>query len=81
MANSLILRERRGYPWGKVTATIFWVGGGQSSVWVDESGVGEFNLSSGVIDYIKVAGETLYNAKPAKVNGDTQVMAKSDNSH
>jgi len=80
MANRLILRERRGYPWGKLTATIFWVGGGQSSVWVDDSGVGEFHLSSGVIDYIKVAGETLYPS-PAKVNGDTQVMAKSSNNH
>ena len=80
MANSLILRERRGYPWGKVSATILWVGGGQSSVWVDESGVGEFNLNSGVIDKIKAAGETLYPT-PAKVSGDTQVMAKSSNNH
>jgi hypothetical protein len=80
MANSLILRDRRGYPWGKVTATILWAGGGQSKVWVDESGIGEFNLSSGVIEKIIVAGETL-PPSPAKVNGNTQVMAKSGNSH
>ena len=80
MANNLVLRERRGYPWGKVTATIFWVGGGQSKVWVDESGVGEFNLSSGVIEKIAVAGEILY-PKPAIVNGNTQVLAKSDSNH
>lgn len=80
MANSLVLRERRGYPWGKVTATIFWVSGGQSKVWIDESGLGEFNLSSGVIEKIVVAGETLFPS-PAKVNGSTQVMAKSSNNH
>ncbi len=78
MANSLILRERRGYPWGKVTATILWVGGGQSSVWVDESGVGEFNLNSGVIDKIKAAGGTLYPT-PGKESGDTQTIAKLRN--
>jgi hypothetical protein len=81
MANNLILRDRRGYPWGKVTATIIWVSGGQSKVWVNESGIGEFNLSSGVIDKIIVAGETLYPLSSPKVNGSTQVMAKSDNNH
>lgn len=80
MANRLFLRERRGNSWGKLTATIFWVGGGQSSVRVDESGVGEFQRSSGVIEKVIVAGETLYPS-PAKVTGDTQVMAKSSNSH
>jgi len=52
MANSLILRDRRKDSWGKVNARVFWEGGGQDSVWVNESGSGEFN-STGVISVVK----------------------------
>ena len=52
MANRLILRDRRKDSWGKVNARVFWEGGGQDSVWVNESGSGEFN-STGVISVVK----------------------------
>ncbi len=36
MANRLILRDRRKDPWVKVSARIFWEGGGQDSVWMNQ---------------------------------------------
>jgi len=79
MANRLVLRDTKDYSWGKVNARIFWVGGGQDGVWVNEDGIGEFK-GEGNISYIAVAGETLY-AIPSKVNGSTTTVAKSDKSH
>lgn len=79
MANRLILRDNRDYPWGKVTAHIFWVGGGQDSVWVNESGIGEFS-GTGNIKHVDVAGEILYS-DPSRVDGRTTVMARSNRSH
>ena len=80
MANRLVLRERRGYPWGNVEARVMWSGGGQDKVWVDSSGIGEF-YGSGDIRVIKVAGESIYNFHPPTVNGNTTVTATSDNAH
>lgn len=79
MSNRLILQDRRGYPWGKVTARIMWAGGGQDKVWVNESGIGEFN-GSGVISEIIVAGESL-PPEPARVSGNTTVRARSERAH
>lgn len=76
MANRLILRDRRGYPWGKVEATIRWRGGGFSKAWVSESGRGEFG-GSGYIDEIIVAGEKV-DFDPPKVDGRTTVFAQSN---
>lgn len=78
MANRLILRDRRKDPWGKVTARVFWEGGGQDSVWVNESGNGEFN-GTGVVSYIDVAGEKISIVQ--KVDGGTSIVAISQNTH
>lgn len=80
MANKLILLDRRDDPWKKVDARIFWEGGGQSGVWIGDSGTGEFS-GSGVITHIVVAGETIQSHVPRKVNGETDVVAKSRNAH
>lgn len=78
MANRLILRDRRKDPWGKVNARVFWEGGGQDSVWVNESGSGEFN-GTGVVSYIEVAGEKISIVQ--KVDGGTSIVAISKNTH
>ena len=78
MANRLILRDRRKDPWVKVSARIFWEGGGQDSVWVDESGNGEFG-GSGVVSHVIVAGEKMTILQ--RVNGSTSIVAISQNSH
>lgn len=79
MANVLILEDRRNDPWRKVSARIFWDGGGQDGVWVGESGRGEFG-GSGVIKYIAVAGEEIVPT-PRKVDGRTTILAVSRNTH
>lgn len=79
MANKLIVREARGYAWGKITVRISWAGGGFSEVWINESGIGEFT-GTGTIDTITAYGETL-PPDPSKVYGDTTVMAKSSRNH
>ena len=80
MANRLILRDRRGYPWGNVTATIRWIGGGFSKAWVNSSGRGEFG-GSGIIDYVEVAGEKIKDIDPSKVDGNTSVVVRSNKNH
>lgn len=79
MANVLVLEDRRNDPWGKVDVRIFWEGGGQDGVWVNESGRGEFN-GSGTIDHIVVAGESI-RTTPRKVDGRTTIMAISRDAH
>jgi hypothetical protein len=79
MANRLVLRDRRGDPWGNVEARIIWSDGGQDRIWINSNGYGEFG-SSGNIREVQVAGETLF-AFPSRVNGDTTTVANSDNSH
>ena len=79
MANVLILEDRRNDPWVKVNVRIFWEGGGQDGVWINESGRGEFN-GSGIIDHIVVAGETIV-PRPRKVDGRTTIMAASRDAH
>lgn len=78
MANHLILRDRRREPWGKVSARIFWEGGGQDSVWVNEAGVGDFS-GTGVVTHIVVAGEEIVIMR--KVDGSTTIPAISENAH
>ena len=80
MANRLILKERRGYPWGKVEATIRWRGGGFSKVWVDSQGRGEFS-GTGFIDHVIVAGENIHDVHPLKVDGRTSVVVQSNRNH
>lgn len=80
MSNRLILKERRGYPWGKVEATIRWRGGGFSKVWVDSQGRGEFS-GTGHIDYVTVAGEKITDVYPKKVDGRTAIVVQSDRNH
>lgn len=79
MPNLLVLEDRRNDPWGKVSARIIWEGGGQSEVWVGESGRGEFS-GSGLIQYIKVAGEEI-PVTPRKVDGRTTIIAVSKYAH
>jgi hypothetical protein len=79
MANTLVLEDRRSQPWGKVDARVFWEGGGQDGVWVNESGRGEFP-GSGTILYIKVASEEI-TPTPRKVDGRTTIIAVSRNTH
>lgn len=78
MANRLILRDRRKDPWGKVDVRLFWEGGGQDGVWVNESGVGEFS-GTGVVSHIVAAGEKIPITQ--RVDGRTSIVAISDNSH
>lgn len=78
MANRLILRDRRKDPWGKVNVRLFWEGGGQSSVWVDESGNGEFN-GTGIVSHIIAADEKIVLMD--KVNGSSSIVAVSRNAH
>lgn len=78
MANRLILRDRRKDPWGKVNARVFWEGGGQDSVWVNESGNGEFS-GAGVVKYVDVAGEKIDVVQ--RVDGNSSIVAVSRNAH
>jgi len=78
MANRLILRDRRKEAWGKVNTRVFWEGGGQDSVWVNETGAGEFN-GTGVVSYIEAAGEKIPVVQ--KVDGSTSIVAISQNTH
>jgi hypothetical protein len=78
MPNRLILRDRRKEPWGKVNVRLFWEGGGQDGVWVDESGNGEFG-GTGVVSHIIVAGETIAITK--RVDGRASIVAISANTH
>ena len=78
MANRLLLRDKRKDSWGKVNARVFWEGGGQDSVWVNEAGVGEFN-GTGIVSHIEVAGEKISVGQ--KVDGSTSVTAISPNTH
>jgi len=79
MANRLILKDGRGYPWGRVEATIRWRGGGFSKAWISESGRGEFG-GSGYINEIVVAGEKVF-FEPSRVDGRTTVFAQSTKNH
>ena len=76
--NTLILVDRRDDPWGKVTATVIWSGGGRDHVWINSSGKGEFS-GSGTVKEIQVAGETIRVYQ--KVNGSSTVVARSKKSH
>ncbi|MCZ7670431.1 MAG: hypothetical protein M5U34_26360 [Chloroflexi bacterium] len=78
MANRLILRDRRKDPWGKVNARIFWEGGGQDNIWVNESGNGEFS-GTGIVSDVEVAGEKISIVQ--KVDGSTSIIAISRNTH
>ncbi len=78
MSNRLILRDRRKDAWGKVNARVFWEGGGQDSVWVNETGIGEFK-GTGVVSYIEAAGEKIIVVQ--KVDGSTSIVAISENTH
>ena len=79
MANRLILRDVKDYPWGNVEARVLWSGGGQDKVWINSDGYGEFG-GSGFIRGVQVAGEEL-PVIPARVDGRTTVQAKSNKSH
>lgn len=79
MANVLIVRDARGYPWGRITVRISWAGGGHSEVWIGESGSGEF-LGTGIIDLIAAYGEPL-SPNQVRIYGDTTVIAKSSRNH
>lgn len=79
MANRLILRDRKNYPWGNVQARVIWSGSGQDKVWVNSNGLGEFG-GSGNIKEIQVAGEVLY-ANPSRVDGSTTTLAVSNRAH
>ena len=78
MANRLVLRDRKKNPWGKVNARVFWEGGGQDSVWVNESGNGEFS-GTGVVSYISVASEKISIVQ--RVDGNTSIVAISQYAH
>lgn len=78
MANRLLLRDRRKDPWKNVDVRLIWEGGGQDKIWVNSSGSAEFG-GSGVISYIDVAGEKIYVVE--KVNGNSTIMAISQNNH
>jgi len=78
MANRLILRDRRKDPWGKVNVRLFWEGGGQDGIWVDESGSGEFG-GSGVVSHVVAGGETIKIVE--RVTGNSTIVAISRNAH
>ena len=78
MPNRLILRDRRKDPWGKVNVRLFWEGGGQDRIWIDESGNGSFG-GSGVVSHIVAGGETIHIVE--KVNGSSTIIAISNNAH
>jgi hypothetical protein len=78
MANRLILRDRRKDPWGRVNVRIFWQGGGQDGVWIDETGMGEFG-GTGIVSHIVAAGEEIPIMR--KVDGTTSIVAISKDTH
>lgn len=78
MANTLILVDRRDDPWGGVTATLVWRGGGYDHVPVDRSGRGSFG-GTGTVSEVRVAGETI--PVYTRVTGNTTVVAKSEKAH
>ena len=78
MANRLILRDKRKDAWGKVNARIFWEGGGQDGIWVNDAGIGEFS-GTGVVSFIEVAGEKIHIVQ--RVDGSSSIIAISQNTH
>jgi len=76
--NRLLLRDRRKDPWGNVNARIIWESGGQSAVWVNSNGTGEFN-GNGIISFIRVPGEDIDVAQ--KVDGNSSIVVVSRNAH
>lgn len=78
MSNQLILKDRRGEPWGKVDVRLFWQGGGQDKFWVNDRGVGEFG-GSGIVSHITVAGEQIGVGQ--KVDGNSSIVVMSRSAH
>ena len=78
MANRLLLRDRQKNTWGRIDARVFWEGGGQDGVWVNESGTGEFD-GTGIISYVEAAGEKIPIVQ--KADGSTTIVAVSQNVH
>lgn len=78
MANRLLVRDGNKNVWGKISVRVFWEGGGQDGVWIDESGTGEFN-GVGVVDYVMAPGEKIEVSR--RVDGNTSLVLISKDSH